>query len=316
MLKHKFLTTLLCSLLMAFSLQLKAQNLPGIAVADTEVSSSAKTLISLASQQFPNIFSNASTWRSFDGFFYKYFSISGVFVGINGDDLYLLGGQFGDVATYAGKVADAIVVLGGGPGVSSPLFNDLVTASTLSSLIGYFKTITVSYDTITSAFSLLSSVALEVQGQESVNGKSAQKLLVTISGNNLPQPTVAQMWVDDNGIIIKLILNGGEFPESSSNLIGTGLVSSMLLALKSAESPIIQTAITQELANPSVDTKVFDNVISGLSVKTLAIEVGDAQTARVLFEISDFGGFSITTKLESTIAGATSRFELKDLVLR
>ena len=109
---------------------------------------------------------------------------------------------------------------------------------------------------------------------------------------------------------------GFSIADMSSNLIGTGLVSSMLLALKSAESPIIQTAITQELANPSVDTKVFDNVISGLSVKTLAIEVGDAQTARVLFEISDFGGFSITTKLESTIAGATSRFELKDLEMK
>ncbi len=318
MLQKRLLITLVFSLFMVCSLQLKAQNLPGAEVADAAVSQNAKTLIGLASQQFPQLFSNGTPWRSFDGFFYKYFAVSGVFVGINGDELYLLGGQFGEVASYAGKVADAIVVLGGSgfAGASTPLFTDITTASTLSALLSYFRSVTVSFDTISSAFSLLSSVALEVQGQESVAGKPAQKVLVTIAGNNLPQPTIAQLWVDDSGVIVKLILSGTEFPASSSNTIGVGLISGALLALKAAESPNIQAAIAEELASPTVDTKIFDNVISGLAVKTLAIEVGDSQTARILFEISDFGAFSMSTKLESTIAGTTSKFELKDIVLR
>lgn len=316
MLSQRFFTTLFCALILACSMQLKAQDLPGADVPDSDVSQNAKTLISLASQQFPQLFSNGSAWRSFDGFVYKYFAASDVFVGINGDDLYLLGEQFGEVATFAGKVADAIVALGGGFGTSQPLFTDITTASTLNDLLRYFQTITVSYDTIAGAFSLLSSVALEVQGQETVNGTSAQKVFVTISGNNLPQPSTAQLWVNDEGTIVKLVFNGAEFAAPTANTIGVGLVSGMLLALKGAESPIIQAAIAEELASPAVDTKIFDNVISGLAVKTLAIEVGDDQSAKILYEISDFGAFSISTKLESTLGPTTTRFELKDIVLR
>ncbi len=315
MTKFKLISILLLSSLIVLSAQLRAQDLPGVAIADTEVGQSAKTLINLASQQLPELFANGTSWRSFDGFFYKYFAASGVFVGINGDDLYLLGGQFGSVATYAGKVSDAIIALGGG-GVGGSFFNDLVTASTLNDLLNYFQTITVSYDTITSAFSLLASVAIEAQGEEVIGGQSARKLVVTLSGSNLPQPSTALLWVDASGTIIRVEQNGGVFVAPTANLIGTGLISGALLALKAAEAPAVQAAIEQELASPTIGTKTFDNVISGIGVKTLAIEVKANEASRILFEISDFGAFSIATKLESTLLTTTTKFELKDIVLR
>ncbi len=317
MLIKRFLTTLFCSLVFVSSLQLRAQDLPGVEVSDASVSQNAKTLISLAAQQFPGLFANGTPWRSLDGFFFKYFSVSGVFVGITGDDLYLLGGQFGDVATYAGKVADAIVVLGGASS-GGPLFNDITTPSTLNALIAYFKTITVKLETVSTIaiFNSTASVGLEVQGQETVAGKATTKLQLTLAGSNLAQPQPATLWVDETGFIAKLIFNGTEFASPTSNTIGVGLVSSMLLALKSAESAQVQSILAQELASPAVDSKIADNVIGGLAVKTLSIEVSSSPSATILFEVSDFGPFSIMTKYASTLAGTTTKFELQDIVLR
>ncbi len=311
------LAALLCSLILVSSMQSQAQDLPGVEVSDASVSQNAKTLISLAAQQIPELFANGTPWRSLDGFFFKYFAVSGIFVGITGDDLYLLGGQFGDVATYGGKVADAIVVLGGAS-TGGPLFNDITTPSTLNALIAYFKTITVKLDTISTLaiFNNSASVAHEVQGQETVAGKATTKLQLTLAGSNLAQPVPATLWVDETGFIAKLIYNGTEFASPTSNTIGVGLVSSMLLALKSAESAQVQAALAQELASPAVDTKIVDNVISGLAVKTLAIEVSANPSATILFEVSDFGPFSIMTKYASTLAGTTTKFELQDIVLR
>jgi hypothetical protein len=98
----------MAGLALVCSLQVSAQSLPGTAVSDSAVSQSAITLISLAEQVYPSLFGQATSWRSYEGFFYKYFANSGVYVGINGADLYLMGGQFGNWPSHQGKIADAI----------------------------------------------------------------------------------------------------------------------------------------------------------------------------------------------------------------
>lgn len=297
-------------------LSTQAQDLPGTAVADSALSTNAITLISLAEQKYPELFSNATSWRTFDGFFYKYFAKSGVYVGINGSDLYLLGGPFGNTVVNQGKIADAVVALQGETPSNSGLFQNTVTASTLRDLLRYFRGITVAYSSISSFGNLQSAVALEAVGQEVVGDKTTDKLIVTLSGSNLASPLAYQMWVDSEGIIVKLLQNGFEFAYPTSNAVGAGLVSGMLLALKGAEAPAVQQALANELANnPAVSQKVVDAVISGNAVKTLALQIGSAG-ANILLELSDFGAFSIATKMESTLSATKTSFELKDLVLR
>lgn len=300
-----------------FSLQLQAQTLPGTEVAESEVDQNAVTLVNLASAQFPQLFANGTAWRRLDNFYFQYFAVSGVYLGVNQGDLYLLGGPFGNQAVNQGRVSDAVALLTATTAPSAASFDDFTSASTLKDLLRYFKTLTIGYDTITSAFEIRAAVSLEVQGNETVGGTAAEKLIVTITGNNLSEPQTYQMWVDSEGVIIKLVQAGGtEFLMPSSNLIGSGLVSSMLLSLAAAESPVVQAAIAEELASPTIATKTTDGNISGLPVKTLAIQVGEDGTPTILFEISDFGNFSMTSKFQSTFLGTTTSFELRDVVLR
>lgn len=313
----KLLRIPVTALLLCLSMQISAQSLPGAEVSSNDVDPNAVTLVNLASQQFPELFSGGSPWRLFEGFYFQYFSNSGIYLGVNDGNLYLLGGPFGDQAVNRGRISDAVALLSGNTNSSAALFDDITSAGTLKELLSLFKTITVSYDTINSAFEILASITLEAQGTESVGGTSAEKLVVTVTGNNLAEPQIYQMWVDSEGVIIRLIQAGGvEFLLPSSDLIGSGLVSGALISLAGAKSPIITSAINDELASPSVGTKTTDANIGGLPVKTLAIQVGPDGSPTVLFEISDFGNFSMVSKLESTIAGTTSRFELKNVVLR
>lgn len=316
MLNKSLIRLLLCVLIVASSASLRAQDLPGSFVADSAVSQSAITLVGLASQKYPQLFSNPTTWRRYDGFFYKYFANSGVYIGINGSDLYLLGGEFGNTVSYQGTVADAIVVLGGSSASQASPFKNITTASTLKDLLLYFRKITVAYSTVNSTFNLQSAVALEVTGQEVVNGKSTQKLLVTLSGNNIAAPVIYQMSVDAEGIIVKLVQNGYAFPYPSSNTIGANIVSSMLLALRAAEAPAVRVVLNEELANPAVSQKIKNGTINGLPVKTLTIETAANEPAKFVVEVSDFGAFSIASKMSSTLFGTTTSFDVKDVVLR
>ena len=308
---------------LGFSLQVHAQDLPGSAVADTAVGTNAQTLISLAQQKYPDLFATGSTWRSFAGFFYKYFSTSGVYVGISGSDLYLMGGPFGSAPVKQGSIADAILFLQGstsGTGTTGSTgtasFQNVVTASTLKDLLSYFRTITVAYGSVSQFGNLQSAVSLEAQGQETVSGKAAEKLIVTVSGNNIAAPVTYQMWVDSEGVVVKLLQNGFEFAFPMSNTIGTSLVSGMLLALKSAEAPAVQSALANELKNNSaVSQKTENRSISGIPVKTLSLQIGSAPS-QITLEVSDFGPFSMATKMSSVLSGITTTFEIKDIVLR
>lgn len=307
-------------LLLVFSAPLYSQQLPGIEVADNAVDQNAVTLVSLANQKFPELFSGGTPWRQLDGFSFKYFATTGIYLGVSGGNLFVLGGQFGNQAANLGKVTDIVATLSSdtGTGTSGVLFNDITSASTVKDLLRIFKTITVSYSTLSSFGNSEAAVSMEVQGSEAVDGVSAEKVILTITGNTLAEPQVYQMWVDGEGVILRLasVNNNFEYAPATANLIGTGLLSSMLLSLAGGDSAVVQSAISAELASSSVSSKAIDATISGLAVKTLVLETGVGSSAKIVFEISDFGTFSIMSKFESIVAGTSTLWELKNIVLR
>lgn len=300
-----------------------AQDLPGSAVSDSVVNQSAITLIGLAQQRYPELFTGATSWRTFDGFLYKYYSASGVYVGINGPDLYLLGGPFGNTVQYQGTVADALVALQGnsngssGSGSTSQLFKSVTSNNTLRDLLGYFSSITLSYGTVTSFANLQAAVALEAQGQEQVDGATADVVALTLTGNNLSAPVSYKMWVNAQGTIVKLRQNGYDFLMPASNAVGAGLVSGMLIALKAADAPSVRAALNDTLQDSAaVSQKTHARTISGLNVQTLSLQIGDGASTTVLLEVSDFGSFSMATKMSSTLGGSTTSFEITSAALR
>jgi hypothetical protein len=134
--------------LLVFSAPLYSQQLPGIEVADSAVDRNAVTLVNLANQKFPG----GTPWRQLDGFRFKYFSVTGIYLGVNGGIFFVLGGQFGNQPINLGKVTDIVATLSSDTGTSAGgiLFNDITSASTVKDLLGIFKTITVSYSTLSS----------------------------------------------------------------------------------------------------------------------------------------------------------------------
>jgi len=309
--------TFLAGLALLCSLQVSAQSLPGTAVGDSAVSQSAITLISLAEQVYPSLFSQATSWRSYEGFFYKYFASSGVYVGISGADLYLMGGQFGSAPSHQGKIADAIIVLQGSSGAPAQPFKDVVAVKNTADLIRYFRRITVDYGTTSTLGNSQSSVALEVLGAETVSGTATDKLRVTVSGGTLSAPLAYDMWVDGTGVVRKLLQGSFEYPYPMSNTIGAGLVSGMLLALAAADTPTVKAGLNNQLANNAAVTQGTRNTsISGIAVQQYTLTIGTSASASVELELSDFGNFSMATRIRSVLLSTTTTFQMRDIQLR
>lgn len=299
----------------------QAQNLPGIAVGDSSVNQSAITLVNLATQAFPDMFGQASTWRLYEGFHFKHFNSSGVFVGVRGDELYLLGGPFGDTVTYQGKISDAIAVVQGASGGAAGPFQDYVTARTLLELLGYFRKLTMEYgSSLTVGTTQLAktdaAIALEVLGQEVVSGASATKLKLTLTGTNLSTPVLYEMWVDTQGVVVKLAMNGFAYDANLSKTIGPGLVSGMLLALVAADAPAVKAVVNNELANNSaVSQKTTNKTIGGAAVQAITISVSTGANA-IEVELSDFGPFTIASSYTAVTQSSSTYFRMVDVQLR
>ncbi len=73
-----------------------AQNLPGVAVDTATVASELQTLLNLAQQAYPSSVpaASASDWRLYQGYMFKYYSATGIYVGIKDGQVYLLGGPY------------------------------------------------------------------------------------------------------------------------------------------------------------------------------------------------------------------------------
>ncbi|MES3008618.1 MAG: hypothetical protein V4751_12700 [Pseudomonadota bacterium] len=320
--QRQFCSTLVLLFSLTFLSTTSAQTLPGVEIADTSVSQNAITLIKLAQQAHPALFSQATPWRTFDGFHYKYFAGSGVYVGINGNDLYLLGGSFGNTVSYQGSVTGAITAVQGMLGTSAQPFQDYITASKLLDLIGYFRKLTLSYGSgiaigNSAPLTTDASVTLEVVGADTVSGAATQRLKVTIKGTNVSTPIIYDMWVNAQGTVVRLAMNGFEYSAAQATLIGPGLVSGMLLALQAAETPTVKAAISGALANNgAVSQNTQNRTIGGLPVQTLTITISDTASASMSLELSDLGPFSMATKMNSRLSSMTSYFEITEAVLR
>jgi len=75
------------------------------------LSSQAETLLQLAQDLYPSLFSNGSELGSLQGYVYKHYPASGIYVGFKDERLYLIGGQFGSSLTDMGLVSAAVTAL-------------------------------------------------------------------------------------------------------------------------------------------------------------------------------------------------------------
>ncbi len=69
------------------------------------------TLLQLAQDLYPALFSNGSALGTLQGYVYKHFPDSGIYVGFKDGRLYLLGGQFGPDLKDMGLVSSAVTAL-------------------------------------------------------------------------------------------------------------------------------------------------------------------------------------------------------------
>jgi len=238
-------------------------------------------------------------------------------VGINGADLYLMGGQFGNSPSYQGKIADAVIVLQSSPGAPSDPFKDVVAVKNTADLIRYFRKITVDYATLSTLGNVQSSVALEVLGQETLSGAATDRMRVAVSGTNVSTPLVYDMWVDSQGIIRKLLQGTFEYPYPMSNTIGAGMVSGVLLALAAADSPTVKAALNNQLANnAAVKQGTRNTSVSGIPVQQFTLTVSTTLSVSFELDLSDFGNFSMATRMRTVLQSTTTTFQMRDIQLR
>lgn len=69
------------------------------------ISANAQAMLDLAAQIYPTLFTNGGPLATTEGYVYRFFRDSGIYIGIKDDNVYTLGGPFGNVITNKGSVA-------------------------------------------------------------------------------------------------------------------------------------------------------------------------------------------------------------------
>ncbi|MDP2129077.1 MAG: hypothetical protein Q8K97_17050 [Pseudohongiella sp.] len=297
------------------SAQSHATPTPGTPVGQSQITQNVAKLFDLAQQVFPELFSGAGDWHLFEGFYYKYFANTGTYIGIKESNVYLMGGPFGGEPISHGPIADALTMLEGALADSSEPFRNVAKALNVGDLISYFAEVTLEYGAGGNIPKV--TIALELLGQEAIDGAASDKVKVTISGGSLSAPQSVLLWVNAEGIITRYDQNGFVVGMPQSNTFGTGIISGMLIALAAADSPIVKAAIDEQLSsNEAVTQNMGTGSISGVPVKTLSIQVGATGGPKITGELSDFGSFSMLTSLQSQLGFSATSFEIKHVVLR
>ncbi len=235
-----------------------------------------------------------------------------------------MGGPYGSAPSAKGTVAALTSALqnavaaassggsGGSTGAAAD-FGNVTSVKTTYDLPRLFEELTLEWVST----GITSQLKMERQGVEAVGAVSTEKLKITLSATTLATPTIAEMWVDSTGTVRRYIANGFEYAPAQADLIGRGLVSSMLLALAAADAPTIQTAIASELKNPAVSTKVSKKAIGGGSYDTLAVTIGTSASLNYQVDLTDFGSFSMATRFEARIGALlSSSFQVISMRLR
>jgi hypothetical protein len=125
------------------------------------------------------------------------------------------------------------------------------------------------------------------------------------------------MWVDSQGIIRKLLQGTFEYPYPMSNTIGAGMVSGVLLALAAADSPTVKAALNNQLANnAAVKQGTRNTSVSGIPVQQFTLTVSTTPSVSFELDLSDFGNFSIATRMRTVLQSTTTTFQMRDIQLR
>lgn len=102
-----------------------------------------------------------------------------------------------------------------------------------------------------------------------------------------------------------------------SNTIDAGLVSGMILALAAADTPTVKAGLKNELANnAAVTQKTRNTTISGIPVQKFTMTISSSPGASVELDLSDFGMFSMATRVRTERQSSTASFEIRDVQLR
>lgn len=75
------------------------------------ISTQAQSVFSLADELYPTMFKGGSALQTYQDYTYKFFSASGIYVGIKNDHVFLMGGPFGTAITDKGYISEVLVSL-------------------------------------------------------------------------------------------------------------------------------------------------------------------------------------------------------------
>jgi hypothetical protein len=299
-----------------------AQNLPGTAVDTAAVATELQNLLNLAQSAYPSTVpaASASGWRSYQGYMFKFYSATGIYVGIKDGQVYLLGGPYtqitpyGSVAAVTSALQTRIAANANTAGSATTAdFGGVIAAKTLADLKQRFSLLTMEWTSAIGSLRTTSQITLEVVGQETINGVDTDKMKITITGSG---STLAyDMWVNSAGKTVRMAVGSFVYPDSQAEVLGATAVSGFLIALAAGDNPQLQAALNGQLSNGALSTKVTQRTVGNTTVPTVQLTVA-ANGANITGYYSDFGSFTMLTQFSSTISTLSNSFEVINMKLR
>lgn len=134
---------------------------------------------------------SASGWSLYQGYTFKYFSATGIYVGIKDGQVYLLGGPYTSITPYgavaavtSAQQARVAATANTGGSTTTADFGSVIVAKTLADLKQRFSSLTMEWSSTIGTLKTTSQTMLEVVGQESINNVSTDKLKVTVTSGS------------------------------------------------------------------------------------------------------------------------------------
>ena len=76
--------------------------------APISITADAQSVFDLAAEVFPSLFTNGSALASYQGYVYKYFADSKIYVGIKDNAIWVMGGQYGNSPSNKGSISTVL----------------------------------------------------------------------------------------------------------------------------------------------------------------------------------------------------------------
>ena len=298
-----------------------AQDLPGLAIDTATVAAEVQALIELGQQAFPTDIPSASAsgWRVYEGFVFKYYAATGIYVGIKDDEVYLFGGPYTAITHYGSLAAVTSALQARITNMNKPNppyadFKNLLIVETLPQVIETFASITLEDGTLGASGNVITHVKLDNHGEEMMDGSWLTHLTAAIAYPDISR--TFDMWVDGSGRFLRLKFDGLDFSIPQAQALGPPVVDGFLSALSAADIAQVGFALAGEIQNPALSTKLTKRLVGDTEVDTIKLEVSSDADASVIAYISDFGSFAMATEFSSTLGTETTFFEIIDMTLR